>query len=334
MSIRTDLKPPIQASPRPRLLDQLRSEIRYRHYSYRTEQAYVYWVRFFIKFHGLRHPQEMGEIEVRQFLHHLANQRQCSASTHRQALAALLFLYRNILRNELPWLDEIERPTRPPRRPVVMTRAELDNVFLHIHGTPSLFARLLYGTGLRMAEALSLRIKDLDLQRNELIVRSGKGGKDRVTMIPQALREDLQVQIELSRTLWKADRIRDAPGVALPGALDRKYPNAGKEFAWQWVFPADHLSIDPRSGVRRRHHLYEQSLRIKIKRALIAGRVAKHVTVHAFRHSFATHLLESGYDIRTVQELLGHADVRTTQIYTHVLNRGGHGVLSPLDRTG
>lgn len=313
------------------LLDRLRAEIRARFYCLRTEQAYVYWVRDFVRHHQKRHPRDMGAVEVRSYLSSLSNQRQCAVSTFNQALSAILFLYKSVLGVELPWLDELQRPSRAPRQPVVLSRSEVQRLFEYLSGDTRTIAHLLYGSGLRMAECLQLRTKDIDFDRNEIIVRGGKGDKDRVTMLPASVRTILRTKIEANRCLWQLDYEQKMPGVDLPHALVRKYPNAGKQFAWYWVFPADHWSQDPRSGCRRRHHLYDQTLRRKIKHALVQARIDKHVTVHALRHSFATHLLETGYDIRTVQELLGHSDVSTTQIYTHVLNRGAHAVRSPLD---
>jgi len=316
----------------PRLLDEIRRAIRYRHYSYRTEQAYVEWTRRFVRFHAMRHPREMGGDEVVAFLDHLANERDAAASTHNQALSALLFLYHDVLGVELPWLGGIARPRRPRRLPVVLTRDEVHHVLALMEGTHALMARLLYGTGMRLMECVRLRVKDLDLARGEIVVRQGKGGKDRVTMVPRALIPDLRTQLARARVLFAADRRASAPGVELPHALAAKYPGSGASWGWFWVFPAPTPSRDPRSGIVRRHHVHEESLQRAIKRAVCGAGLAKPATTHTLRHSFATHLLESGYDIRTVQELLGHTDVSTTMIYTHVLNRGGHGVVSPLDR--
>jgi integron integrase len=314
-----------------RLLDQLRERIRYRHYSLSTERSYAYWVRAFIRFHGLRHPQEMGVREVEAFLSHLANQREASASTHKQALAALLFLYRHVLDQELPWMQEIGRPQTPVRLPTVLSCDEVERLLGAMTGVPGLVARLLYGTGMRKMECLRLRVKDLDFDRRLIVVREGKGGKDRITMLPQALAPALREQLAYARSLWAADRAVARLGVELPGALARKYPRAGESWGWFWVFPADHESIDPRTHIRRRHHLFEQSVQRAIKRAAVTARIFKPVGAHTLRHSFATHLLERGQDIRTIQELLGHAHVDTTMIYTHVLNRGAGGVVSPLD---
>jgi len=320
------MRPPI------RLLDQVREAIRYRHYSYRTEQAYVEWVRRFVRFHGLRHPRELGGPEVVAYLTHLATERTVAASTHQQALSALLFLYRDVLGLELPWLGEIERPKTARRLPVVLTREEVRLVLAQLDGTSRLMARLLYGTGMRLMECIGLRVKDLELARREIVVRQGKGGRDRVTMVPQSMTAELRDQVARARVLWRQDRDAGAPGVALPFALDRKYPNASLTWGWFWVFPAADASRDPRSGIVRRHHVHEDTLRHAFKRALGRAGIAKPATPHTLRHAFATHLLESGYDIRTVQELLGYKDVSTTMIYTHVLNRGGRGVVSPLDR--
>lgn len=320
--------PPLRST---RLLDQVRERIRYLHYSRRTEEAYVYWARAFVRWHGLRHPAEMGGPEVEAFLAHLATERCVAVSTHRQALSALLFLYDKVLALSLPWMQEIGRPKQTRRVPVVLSPDEVAATFSHLDGVHRLLAKLLYGTGLRITEALQLRVKDLDFSNRSVIVRSGKGGKDRVVMLPQSLCVELRAQIAQSRLTWAFDVEAGQAGVEMPDALERKYPRAGHSWAWFWVFPQDHLSTDPRSGVIRRHHLYDQTFQRAFKRALGAAGIAKHATPHTLRHSFATHLLQSGSDIRTVQELLGHADVATTMIYTHVLRLGGGAVRSPLD---
>lgn len=326
------LRPPTTAPGPPRLLDQIRARIRYKHYSPRTERAYVDWARRYILFHGKRHPRELGAAEVEAFLSYLANERGVAASTHQQALAALLFLYGEVLGIDLPWLADIGRPKKPVRLPVVLTADEVARVMTYMVGEHKRMARLIYGAGLRLMECARLRVKDLDLGRGELVVRSGKGGKDRVTMIPRALHDDLREQLALARSLHEQDRAAQRPGVELPHALGAKYPNAATAWAWFWVFPARSLSTDSRTGIVRRHHVYEQTLQRAVARAVLQAGVHKPATTHTLRHSFATHLLEAGYDIRTVQELLGHSDVSTTMIYTHVLNRGRHGVVSPLDR--
>lgn len=323
---------PSTASQSPRLLDQIRARIRYKHYSLRTERAYVDWARRYIVFHGRRHPRELGGVEVEAFLAYLANERGVAASTHQQALAALLFLYGEVLGIDLPWLGDIGRPKKPKRLPIVLAVDEVASVITHMVGEHKLMARLIYGAGLRLMECIRLRVKDLDLTRGELLVRSGKGGKDRVTMIPRALRGDLHEQLALARSLHDQDRAALRPGAELPHALHAKYPNAATTWAWFWVFPARTVSTDPRSGIVRRHHVHEQTLQRAVARAVLQAGIQKPATTHTLRHSFATHLLEAGYDIRTVQELLGHSDVSTTMIYTHVLNRGGRGVVSPLDR--
>ena len=329
--------PPDYSSPGPpqpplRLLDQIRREIRTRHYSRRTEETYVHWVRRYVRFHDRRHPRELGAEHVTAFLSALANDHHVAAATQNQALAALLFLYKAVLAIELPWMNEIARARRPRRLPVVLTSAEVHSLLANLEGTHALMARLMYGTGLRMTECLCLRVKDIDLVRRELVVREGKGAKDRITMFPTSLVEAMAAHLDFVRAIHRADRAALAPGVELPGALERKKPAAGTEWGWQWVFPQDHLSVDPRSGIRRRHHAYDQTFQRAIKRAAARTGIAKPVSSHTLRHSFATHLMEAGYDIRTVQELLGHKDVSTTMIYTHVLNRGGRGVVSPLDR--
>lgn len=321
------------ASTSPRLLDVVRERLRVKHYSLRTEQSYLGWIRRFIRFHGRRHPRDMGVREVEAFLTHLAVQGQVSASTQNQALAALLFLYKEVLEIELPWLENVTRAKRPARVPVVLSRQEVDRLFLHLDGTHLLMARLLYGTGMRLMECLRLRVKDVDFDRGEIVVRAGKGAKDRVTILPDKLRAELSRQIAAARTFWERDRMADAPGVELPDAIARKYPKAPTQWGWFWVFPARAPSRDPRSGVVRRHHTHEQALQRAIKCAVHDAGIPKPASTHTLRHSFATHLLETGYDIRTVQELLGHKDVSTTMIYTHVLNRGGLAVRSPLDQT-
>lgn len=323
-----DDKPP---SGSPRLLGQVRERLRYLHYSLRTEQAYVHWIRAFVRWSGLRHPREMGQREVEAFLSHLANERQVAPATHRQALSALLFLYKEVLSIQLPWMQEIGRPPERKRIPSVLTLAEVQQVFSHLQGISLLLARLLYGTGMRLQEGLSLRIKDVDFDREVMIVRQGKGAKDRVVMLPRSLVADLQQQFTVSRALWQVDRQAQRPGVYLPHALETKYPRAGESWAWHWVFPSPVLSVDPRSNVERRHHLHEKRLQRDLKSAVAAAGIAKPVSVHTLRHSFATHLLQGGTDIRTVQELLGHSDVSTTMIYTHVLKIAAGTTRSPLD---
>jgi integron integrase len=316
-----------------RLLDRLRERIRYLHYSLRTEEAYVYWARAFIRYHGLRHPAEMGKAEVEAFLSHLAVHKGLSASSHAQALSALLFLYGKVLEQALPWLSEIGRPVPSRRLPVVMSREEVMAVLGRLDGDEHrLLARLLYGTGMRISEALQLRVKDVDFAHRAIVVRQGKGDKDRVVMLPDALVAELRAQLDAAHGLWAADVAADRAGVAMPSdALARKYPRAGASWAWFWVFPQASQSVDPRSGVVRRHHLYAETFQRAFKRAVQSAQVAKPATPHTLRHSFATHLLQAGSDIRTVQELLGHADVSTTMIYTHVLRVGGLGARSPLD---
>ncbi len=324
-----DLRP---VHPAPRLLEALRASIRMRHYSLRTERTYGHWVRRFIVFHGMRHPREMGAAEVTAFLSALATERNVAASTQNQALSAILFLYKAVLGIELPWLDEVRRAKKPRRLPTVLTQGEVRLLLAHIEGVHGLMARLLYGTGMRLMEAVRLRVKDLDLERREVIVRQSKGGRDRVTVLPEALVAPLRAHLERTHEWFRMDRDVGVPGVELPHALERKKPGSALQWGWQWVFPARELSIDPRSGIKRRHHVHEQGLQRAISQASRAARIEKPVSTHTLRHSFATHLMEAGYDIRTVQELLGHKDVSTTMIYTHVLNRGGRGVVSPLDR--
>ena len=316
----------------PKLLEQVKRCIRDKHYSLRTEEAYVYWVRWFIRFHGLRHPAEMGAPEVRMFLSYLTNERSVSISTHKQALCALLFLYKQVLQTEFPWMEDLHRPTRPPRLPTVLTQNEVASVFAQLRGSYALIARLLYGTGMRLMECMTLRIKDVDFERREITIRDGKGGKDRRTVLPLSLVGLLRDQVTAAQAIYEMDRASNRPGVMLPDALERKYPRAGTQLGWFWVFPSDHESTDPRSGLVRRHHLYEQTVQRNIKKAVADAKITKRASTHTLRHSFATHLLESGYDIRTVQELLGHSDVSTTMIYLHVLNRGGRGVISPVDQ--
>lgn len=321
--------PPLQA---PRLLDQLRERIRFLHYSKSTEEAYVHWCKAFIRFHGRQHPKDLGGADVEAFLTWLASERQVAPATHKQALSALLFLYTKVLDVNLPWMQEIGRPRVKRRLPVVLSRDELAAVFRHLADEHLLFARLLYGTGLRLTEGLQLRVKDVDFAHNAIVVREGKGGKDRIVMLPQALVAGLRAQLARSHDVWQVDQADGRGGVEMPHALDRKYPRAGSSWAWFWVFPQATHSTDPRSGIVRRHHLYDQTFQRAFKKAAMAAAISKPATPHTLRHSFATHLLQSGYDIRTVQDLLGHADVATTMIYTHVLNLGGGAVRSPLDQ--
>ena len=314
-----------------RLLDQVRERIRYLHYSIRTEDAYVHWIKAFIRFHDRRHPRDMGGPEVEAFLTWLAAERGVAVSTHRQALSALLFLYEKVLGQQMPWMQSIGRPQRRPRLPVVLSVDEVARILARLEGEHGLFARLLYGTGLRITEGLQLRVKDIDFEHRTLIVRAGKGGKDRAVMLPAVLVAPLREQLAHARVLWAADHAAGRAGVSMPDALDRKYPRAGASWTWFWAFPQASHSADPRSGVVRRHHLYDQTFQRAFKHAVAAAGVASVATPHTLRHSFATHLLQAGYDIRTVQSLLGHADVSTTMIYTHVLKVGGGGVKSPLD---
>jgi integron integrase len=319
-------------APPPRLLDRVRAALRTRHCSLRTEKAYVGWIRRFILFHDKRHPAEMGAPEITRFLSALAIQRNVAASTQNQALSALLFLYKEVLQQELPWLGDITRAKTPVRIPVVLTREEVRTVIAGLEGPIRLLALLLYGAGLRLLEAACLRVKDVDFERHQITVRSGKGAKDRVTMLPAAVARDLARHLEAVRDLHAADLRAGAGWVELPWALGRKYPSAGREWIWQWVFPATRTYLHRETGQRRRHHLHESVLQRAVREAVRNKGIPKRATCHTFRHSFATHLLEDGADIRTVQELLGHRDVATTMIYTHVLNRGPAGVLSPADR--
>ena len=315
----------------PKLLDRLRAEIRVRHYSLRTEQSYVDWVRRFILFHHKRHPAEMGATEIRDFLSYLAVDRGVSASTQNQAKSALLFLYREVLKVELPWLDEVVVAKSAKRLPVVLTQVEVRALLNAMSGTMGLIAGLLYGTGMRLLEGLRLRVKDVEFSRREIIVCEGKGNKDRVTVLPENLILPLKAHLEKVKALHERDLEAGLGEVFLPDALAEKYHNAAKAWGWQFVFPSPARSVDPRTGVERRHHVYETSVQRAVREAARAAGLHKPVTPHVLRHSFATHLLQAGYDIRTVQELLGHKDVSTTMIYTHVLNKGGRGVTSPLD---
>jgi integron integrase len=315
----------------PRLLDRVRAAVRRRHYSDRTAEAYVHWIRRFIYFSGKRRPAGMGVEEVTAFLNHLATERNVAAATQNQALAALLFLYREVLGQALPWLDGLERAQRPARLPTVLSVAEVRRLLGAMRGTKWLLASLLYGAGLRLRECLKLRVKDIDFEYRQIVVRDGKGAKDRVTMLPGSLVEPLKVHLARCKELHQRDIANGHGDVELPHVLARKYPRAQYEWGWKFVFPSAKLSSDPKTGVIRRHHVYENYLVRGVKEAARVAGIHKHVSCHTLRHSFATHLLASGYDIRTVQELLGHASVETTMIYTHVMNKGGRAVASPLD---
>lgn len=315
----------------PKLLVLVRNKLRTNHYSYRTEQQYLAWIRRFILHHGKRHPREMSGAEVEQFLTHLAVERKVSASTQNQALSAILFLYRQVLEIELPWLTNISRARKPARLPVVLSRQQVQILLNHVDGRFRLVVQLLYGCGLRLMEGLRLRVKDIDFEYSQIIVRDGKGNKDRVTVLPDLLVEPLGAHLRMVRDEHENVLNCGCAGVELPFALARKYPGAGMQWPWQYVFPATRASTDPRSGAFRRHHLHETGVQRAVRRAARKAGILKPVGPHTLRHCFATHLLERGYDIRTVQELMGHADVRTTQIYTHVMKKGASGVKSPLD---
>lgn len=318
--------------PPPKLLDQVRSAMALRHFSKRTEQAYVSWVLRFVRFHGKRHPREMGEAEVTSFLNYLVEQRRVSSSTQNQALAALVFLYREVLRIDLPWLKQLVRAKRPRSLPTVLSQDETAAVLSCMTGVTRLMAALLYGTGMRLSECCGMRAKDIDFEQHKILVRRGKGNRDRFTVLPESLVPLLREHLERVKALHDADLAAGAGWVELPEALGNKYPMAGREWAWQWVFPATRTYFEPKSGQRRRHHIDPGVLQRAVRDAIRESGVPKHGGPHTFRHSFATHLLEAGHDIRTVQELLGHRDVSTTMIYTHVLNEGYAGVRSPLDR--
>ena len=325
---------PSPQEPRPTTVrEAVGRAMRLRHLSPRTEEAYLHWIRRFVSFHGGRRPAELGAEHVTAFLTSLATEARVAASTQNQALAALLFLYRDVYERDLPWLDSVVRAKRPMRVPVVLSREEVRQVLGHMGGVPRLMATLLYGSGLRLLECCRLRRKDVDFDRREITVRDGKGAKDRRTMLPAAVQTGVRAHLDAWAAQHAADVTAGGGWVELPDALDRKLPNAGREWPWQWVFPATRTYLHALSGQRRRHHLHETVLQQAVRNAALACRVPKRVTCHTFRHSFATHLIEDGYDIRTVQELLGHADVSTTMIYTHVLNRGPSGVRSPADRT-
>lgn len=318
--------------PSPKLLDQVRNVARARHLSLSTERAYAGWIRRFILFHNKKHPKDMAEMEIRQFISDLAVNAKISASTQTVALSALLFLYRDVLKKPLPYVDHIERARPSKKLPVVFTRNEVQAVLARLNGTHHLIASLLYGSGLRLMEAIRLRVKDIDFERGQINVREGKGAKDRVTMLSATLVNPLMTHLKKIRVLHGED-LREGHGrVLLPFALNRKYPTTAREWGWQFVFPSANLSRDPRSGEIRRHHAHPDHVQRAVKRAIAMAQIHKNGSCHTFRHSFATHLLEDGHDIRTIQELLGHKDVRTTMIYTHVLNRGGRGVRSPLDQ--
>ncbi|MEQ1488647.1 MAG: integron integrase [Methylotenera sp.] len=321
----------------PKLLDQVRGKIRLKHYSIRTEQAYVDWIKRFILHFDKQHPKDLGAAQVEQFLTHLAVVGKVSASTQNQAKSALLFLYKEILGSELPWLDDVEQAKTSKRLPVVLTQQEVQAILSQLSGTHHLVVSMLYGTGMRILEGLRLRVKDIDFARKEILIRDGKGYKDRVTMLPLSLVAPLQAHLAQVKILHEKDLAQGYGAVYMPFALGKKYPYAARDWAWQYVFPSGKLSVDPRSldengaGETRRHHVQDQAIQRAVRQAVVDANLTKPATPHTFRHSFATHLLESGYDIRTVQELLGHSDVATTMIYTHVLNKGGRGVSSPLD---
>jgi len=319
----------------PKLLEQVRGKIRLKHYSIRTEQAYVDWIKRYILHFDKQHPKDLGAAEVEQFLTHLAVHGKVAASTQNQAKSALLFLYKEILALELPWLDDVERAKAPKRLPVVLSQAEVQQILSHLEGTHHLIVSLLYGTGMRIMEALRLRVKDIDFARKEILIRDGKGYKDRITMLPLSLIAPLQAHIKRVKTVHEKDLNDGYGAVYMPFALNKKYPYAARDWSWQYIFPSGKLSVDPRATEEapesRRHHIQDQAIQRAVRQAVVDAGLTKPATPHTFRHSFATHLLESGYDIRTVQELLGHSDVATTMIYTHVLNKGGRGVASPLD---
>jgi integron integrase len=314
-----------------RLLDQVRDRIQVLHYSIRTEQSYISWIKRFILFNNKKHPADMGRLEIEAFLTYLAVKRNVAAGTQNQALNAILFLYRQVLNIDLPWLEDVTRAKKPKRLPVVLTVNEINAIFSYLDGVKGLVAQLLYGTGMRLMECLRLRIKDIDFERKEILVRQGKGGKDRVTVLPEKVIDALHLHLERVKTLHTKDIIDGYGCVYMPFALGRKYPNACREWGWQYVFPSSKIGPDPRSSRRARHHMSSQVIQRVIKLAIRRANINKPASTHTLRHSFATHLLENGYDIRTVQELLGHKDVSTTMIYTHVLNKGGRGVKSPLD---
>jgi integron integrase len=321
----------VSSTGKPKLLEQVRQLLRLRHYSLRTEEAYLGWIRRYILFHGKRHPADLVEKDVSAFLSSLANDGQVAASTQNQALSALLFLYKEVLQRELAFIADVVRVRRPPKLPVVLAPAEVRAVLAQLSGQYRLMADLLYGSGLRLLECLRLRIKDVDFQYLHIVVRDAKGGKERRTMLPVSLVPTLREHLEQVKRRHVVDLAEGFGRVHLPGALERKMPNASREWAWQYVFPATKRSLDPRSGAQQRHHVSEKNLQNAVKAAVRAAGVSKAATCHTLRHSFATHLLENGYDIRTVQELLGHKDVSTTMVYTHVLNKPGLGVKSPLD---
>jgi len=322
---------PTDSSPPPKLLDQLRAALRVRHYSRRTEETYYQWVKRYIYFHQVRHPAEMAEAEINAFLSHLAVKENVSPSTQNQALSALLFLYRHVLGKEIDSLGDVVRARKQKRLPVVLVVDEVKAILAQLQGDKWLMVSLLYGTGMRLMECLRLRVQDVDFAQRQILIRDGKGGKDRRTVLPEALRAPLEDHLESVKKLHQKDLADGWGRVALPNALDKKYPNAPAEWRWQWVFPQENRWRNLKTGEQGRHHMHETLLQRAVREAVFRAKIVKRVGCHTFRHCFATHLLEAGYDIRTIQELLGHKDVSTTMIYTHVLNKGGQGVKSPID---